>query len=70
MNNLLSFCGLIDAKIRASEKNLPVQDSYVTTWMTRKKGPGPEMSFFKIFIAKIVGPQQTSPLTLTTSTSN
>ena len=24
MNNLLSYCGLIDAKIRASDKNLPV----------------------------------------------
>ena len=38
-----------------------LRDSYVTTWTTRKKGPGPEMSFFKISIAKIVGPQQTSP---------
>ena len=26
MNNLLSYCGLIDAKIRASDKYLPVQD--------------------------------------------
>ena len=25
MNNLLSYCGLIDAKIRASDKDLPVQ---------------------------------------------
>ena len=24
MNNLLSYCGLVDAKIGASEKNLPV----------------------------------------------
>ena len=24
MNNLLSFCGLVDAKIRASDKDLPV----------------------------------------------
>ena len=24
MNNLLSYCGLIDAKIRASDKDLPV----------------------------------------------
>ena len=24
INNLLSYCGLIDAKIRASEKDLPV----------------------------------------------
>ena len=25
MNNLLSFCGLTDARMRASEKDLPVQ---------------------------------------------
>ena len=25
INNLLSYCGLIDAKIRASGKDLPVQ---------------------------------------------
>ena len=28
MNNLLSYCGLVDAKIRASDKDLPV--SHVT----------------------------------------
>ena len=27
MNNLLSYCGLIDAKIRASDKDLPVSGS-------------------------------------------
>ena len=26
MNNLSSYCGLVDAKIRASDKDLPVQD--------------------------------------------
>ena len=26
MNNMLSYCGLIDAKIRASDKDLPVID--------------------------------------------
>ncbi len=26
MSNLLSYCGLIDARIRASDKDLPVQD--------------------------------------------
>ena len=26
MNNLLSYCGLIDAKMRASDKDLPVVD--------------------------------------------
>ena len=26
MNNLLSYCGLTDARMRASEKDLPVND--------------------------------------------
>ena len=26
MNNLSSYCGLVDAKIRASDKDLPVMD--------------------------------------------
>ena len=26
MNNLSSYCGLVGAKIRASDKDLPVQD--------------------------------------------
>ena len=26
MNNLLSYCGLVDAKIRASDKDLPVSN--------------------------------------------
>ena len=26
MNNLLSYCGLVDAKIRASDKDLPVNN--------------------------------------------
>ena len=26
MNNLLSYCGLVDARISASEKDLPVQE--------------------------------------------
>ena len=25
MNNLLSYCGLVDAKMKASDKDLPVQ---------------------------------------------
>ena len=35
MNNLSSYCGLVDAKIRASDKDLPVQNpfaSVVTTY--------------------------------------
>ena len=35
MNNLLSYCGLIDEKIRASDKDLPVQaiNNYVTPFL-------------------------------------
>ena len=32
MNNLLSYCGLIDAKIRASDKVLPVHN-FLTLWV-------------------------------------
>ena len=28
MNNLLSYCGLVDARIRASNKDLPVHTTY------------------------------------------
>ena len=28
MNNLSSYCGLVDAKIRASDKDLPVQNCH------------------------------------------
>ncbi len=36
MNNLLSYCGLIDAKIRASDKDLPV--NYVILFLSGAKG--------------------------------
>ena len=29
MNNLLSFCGLVDARISVSEKDLPVQSKCI-----------------------------------------
>ena len=29
MNNLLLYCGLVDAKIRASDKDLPVQKRFL-----------------------------------------
>ena len=29
MNNLLSYCGLVDAKIRASDKDLPVLTTHI-----------------------------------------
>ena len=31
MNNLLPYCGLVDARISASEKDLPVQDLYIVS---------------------------------------
>ena len=39
MNNLLSYCGLIDAKIRAFDKNLPVK---------------PNNLVFSVFVKKII----------------
>ena len=29
MNNLLSYCGLVDARISASEKDLPVREALI-----------------------------------------
>ena len=31
MNNLLSYCGLVDSKIRASDKDLPVKPNFSLT---------------------------------------
>ena len=41
MNNLLLYCGLIDTRIRASDKDLPVNYSL---WLTIKKGKVPPPS--------------------------
>ena len=30
MNNLLSYCGLVDAKIRATDKDLPVRSNVLS----------------------------------------
>ena len=32
MNNLSSYCGLVDAKIRAFDKDLPVLLTFFKTW--------------------------------------
>ena len=32
MNNLLSYCGLVDAKIRASDKDLPVRLAFTSVF--------------------------------------
>ena len=41
MNNLLSYCGLTDARIRASEKDLPVLSQVDTRgpWTAKIKSP-------------------------------
>ena len=36
MNNLSSYCGLVDAKIRASDKDLPVSKSTIWSWLYYK----------------------------------
>ena len=39
MNYLLSYCGLVDAKIRASDKDLPVSSINVVQSCTVKENP-------------------------------
>ena len=56
MNNLLSYCGLVDARIRAPEKDLPVS-KVRTFWETHKiwknlpRGFDDEDIFFQILCA-------------------
>ena len=47
MNNLLSYCGLIDARMRASEKDLPL-----TLFIPKSKSCG---SFDSNFLKSILG---------------
>ena len=35
MNNLLSYCGLVDAKIRASDKDLPVMVGFIQKMLVK-----------------------------------
>ena len=37
MNNLLSYCGLVDARIIASEKDLPVHTKHVFGYMPQSE---------------------------------
>ena len=37
MNNLLSYCGLVDARIIASEKDLPVHNTHVFGYMPQSE---------------------------------
>ena len=45
MNNLLSYCGLTDARIRASEKDLPVQ-----LWQKLKNVCFKTLSIHKLYL--------------------
>ena len=38
MNNLSSYCGLVDAKIRASDKDLPVSKLLKPRWVESLEG--------------------------------
>ena len=46
MNNLLSYCGLVDAKIRASDKDLPVQQKFNNS----RVGRGLGLRKFRLYI--------------------
>ena len=48
MNNLLSYCGLIDAKIRASDKDLPVFVSLLANYFSLKINQKNNCNDFKI----------------------
>ena len=37
MNNLLSYCGLTDARMNASEKDLPVLKTFLTVWIWKTR---------------------------------
>ena len=37
MNNILSYCGLVDARISASEKDLPVYNTHVFGYMPQSE---------------------------------
>ena len=60
MNNLSSYCGLVDAKIRASDKDLPVQETTVNRFLKKKSEKSSWLSSPKILkisrkIIKILG---------------
>ena len=60
MNNLSSYCGLVDAKIRASDKDLTVQETTVNRFLKKKNEKSSWLSSPKILkisrkIIKILG---------------
>jgi hypothetical protein len=38
MNNLSSYCGLVDERISASDKDLPVKNQIMFSFLKTKKG--------------------------------
>ena len=53
MNNLLSYCGLVDAKIRASDIDLPVLPLAMLLFLSRVKSNVslPQVKFVKSLMA-------------------
>ena len=48
MNNLSSYCGLVDAKIRASDKDLPVYEKLRLVLETKVPQSSQTLKFGKI----------------------
>ena len=55
MNNLLSYCGLVDARISASDKYLPVREKFIHTQSVNNIIP----VFIALTAAPRVNPHQT-----------
>ena len=52
MNNLLSYCGLVDAKIRASDKDLPVKTIFPS--MIKKLTNKKTNALFSTYIYRLI----------------
>mgnify|MGYP007048343670 CR=1 FL=1 len=44
MNNLLSYCGLVDVRINVSDKDLPVQERYFPPWYPKPNSNSDSLS--------------------------
>ena len=53
MNNLSSYCGLVDAKIRASDKDLPVQQPPISTTASQNH-PQQQQLFSNSSVRKVI----------------
>jgi hypothetical protein len=53
MNNLLSYCGLVDARISASEKDLPVSIIYKLCWQDEVLSISMVWRFFLITVKEL-----------------